>query len=341
MARARPETTPGPLDEIYAPVRAKIEEVDRRFADELSAGDSSIAELLAHVSRYRGKRLRPALLLLSGKAAGNLNPAHIHLAMAVEAVHTATLVHDDVLDEATLRRHAPTVNRLWGNEASVLLGDYLFAAAFKYATRAENIEASRILSDSSAVVCEGELMQIEERGNFDLTEARYIEIVKKKTASLCAASCRLGVLCADGGEDAARSLFEYGESLGVAFQIVDDCLDLVGRESEAGKSLGTDLKKGKLTLPVISMLNRSSSREEILLLLRPKDGGLDVDAVRKSAEESGAIKHALAVAAQFIDSAKACLAADTGPEIRRSMSNLADYVVSSQRRPARAAPVGE
>jgi octaprenyl-diphosphate synthase len=329
VGRPKPDTVIPPLDEIYKPVREELREIDRRFAEEFSAGEAFVAELLAHVSPYRGKRLRPALLLLSGKAAGSLKDEHIHLAMAVESIHTATLVHDDVLDEAALRRYAPTTNKLWGNEASVLLGDYLFAAAFRFAARAENTPASRLLSETSSIVCEGELLQIGERNNFGLSEERYLEIVRKKTASLCSCACRLGVLCAAGGEESMRSLAGYGENLGVAFQIVDDCLDLVGDESETGKSLGTDLRKGKFTLPLLHLLRTTGDAAG--LLRRAVGKPATSDAVRNSLLDAGSIDYALSVAGRHTEKAKMFLATVRLSPIRASLEQLADYVIRRKR----------
>jgi len=329
MGETEPDTRIPSLDEIYKPVREELRETDRRFAEEFSAKEAFVAELLAHVSRYRGKRLRPALLLLSGKAAGGLNDAHIHLSMAVESIHTATLVHDDVLDEAALRRYAPTINKLWGNEASVLLGDYLFAAAFRFAARAENNPASRLLSETSSIVCEGELLQIGERNNFELGEERYIEIVRKKTASLCSCACRLGVLCAAGDEKSMRSLAEYGENLGVAFQIVDDCLDLAGDESETGKSLGTDLSKGKFTLPLLHLLRTTGDAADLLKRTAGEPEALD--AVRDSLFKAGSIDYALSVAARHAEKAKTFLATVQPSPIRTSLEQLAAYVVQRKR----------
>ncbi len=329
MGGTEPDIRIPSLDEIYKPVREELREIDRRFAEEFSAGEAFVAELLAHVSRYRGKRLRPALLLLSGKAAGNLNDAHIHLAMAVESIHTATLVHDDVLDEAALRRYAPTINKLWGNEASVLLGDYLFAAAFRFAARAENNPASRLLSETSSIVCEGELLQIGERNNFELSEERYLKIVRKKTASLCSCACRLGVLCAAGDEKLMRSLAEYGENLGVAFQIVDDCLDLAGDESEAGKSLGTDLSKGKFTLPLLHLLRTTGDAADLLKRAAGEPEALD--AVRDSLLKAGSIDYALSVAGRHAEEAKAFLKTIQPSPVRTSLEQLAAYVVQRKR----------
>ena len=329
MGETEPDIRIPPLDEIYKPVREELRETDRRFAEEFSAGEAFVAELLAHVSRYRGKRLRPALLLLSGKAAGGLNDAHIHLAMAVESIHTATLVHDDVLDEAALRRYAPTINKLWGNEASVLLGDYLFAAAFRFAARAENNPASRLLSETSSIVCEGELLQIGERNNFELGEERYLKIVREKTASLCSCACRLGVLCAAGDEKLMRGLAEYGENLGVAFQIVDDCLDLAGDESEAGKSLGTDLEKGKFTLPLLHLLRTTGDAPDLLKRAAGEPAALN--AVRDSLLKSGSIDYALSVAGRHVEKAKTFLKTIQPSPIRTSLEQLAAYVVQRKR----------
>lgn len=238
---------------MFGPVAADIDESDRIFTATLAQYRSPFGPLIQHLKHYRGKRLRPALLLLVAKACGGITPAHHTLAAAVEMIHTATLVHDDVLDEADLRRHIPTVNAGWGNKVSILLGDMLFTHAFHLASTVD-VRACNLIGDATNRVCAGELRQITERGNLHLGEADYFAIIEGKTAALTECCCRLGALYAGASEDVAERMANFGRDLGLAFQIADDVLDLVGTESSAGKTLGTDLEQRKLTLPVIHCL---------------------------------------------------------------------------------------
>ena len=214
---------------------------------------------MSHLRHYRGKRLRPALLLLTAKAVGDVAPAHHTLAAVVEMVHTATLVHDDVLDEADTRRHARTVNAEWGNKVRILLGDMLFTHAFHLSSTVDR-RACELIGEATNRVCAGELKQVCERGNLHLTEADYFEIVDGKTAALTEVSARLGALYAGADEALADRLAGFGRDLGIAFQIADDLLDLTGHEGTAGKTLGTDLDQQKLTLPLIHALHNAGRK---------------------------------------------------------------------------------
>jgi octaprenyl-diphosphate synthase len=249
--------TPDSLGQLYRPIRGDLEKAERIFTNELASDSRYVRELVAHLRHYRGKQLRPALLLLAARACGRVTPEHHTLAAVVEMIHTATLVHDDVLDHADLRRHVPTVNAHWGNASSVLLGDLLFTHSFYLASTTGSTLACRLIGEATNRVCAGELQQIGERGNLDLSEERYFDIIRGKTAELTACACRLGALFAGADEAVAEALARYGRDLGVAFQIVDDLLDLVGREEQTGKSLGTDLEQQKLTLPLIRLLNQA------------------------------------------------------------------------------------
>ncbi|HEV3021649.1 MAG TPA: polyprenyl synthetase family protein, partial [Pirellulales bacterium] len=203
--------------------------------------------LVQHGFRLGGKRLRPALVLLAAKAVGEITHEHLVLAAVVEMIHTATLVHDDVLDDAAMRRHLDTVNVRWGNQTSVLLGDYLFTHAFHLASTLDTTFACRTIGRATNRVCEGELRQIDTQGRLSLTEAEYLDIIAAKTGELCACACRLGAHYAGAGTALEDRLAHYGRDLGIAFQIVDDLLDLEGDESTIGKSLGTDLDQCKST----------------------------------------------------------------------------------------------
>ena len=262
-----------PWNWLYAPVASELEAVEDILRSELSSEDPFVDGLVKHAFRLGGKRLRPALVLLSAKATGSLKREHIVLAAVVEMIHTATLVHDDVLDEATLRRHRETINARSDNEASVLVGDFLFTHAFALASSLETTFACRLIGRSTNIVCAGELRQIHSRGNFELSEAEYLDIIEAKTAELCACCCRLGAHYAGAEPQVEHALDRYGRNLGVAFQIADDLLDLVGDEASAGKSLGTDLEKQKLTLPLIRLLMSRPVDERHELISRLRRGG--------------------------------------------------------------------
>lgn len=246
------------VSDLFAPVARDLEAVEHVFCRTLDTAERGIDRLLSQLANYRGKRLRPALLLLTAQACGQVTQAHHVLGAVVEMIHTATLVHDDVLDAASLRRHRPTINAGWGNQASILLGDYLFTHAFHLSSTLDDVRACRLIGEATNRVCAGELRQITERGNLGLTEDDYFAIIDAKTAELTSCCCRLGALYAGMPDETVERLALYGRGLGVAFQIADDLLDLVGEERRAGKSLGTDLEQQKLTLPVIRLLAKAS-----------------------------------------------------------------------------------
>jgi octaprenyl-diphosphate synthase len=245
------------LNELFAPIRPELAEAEQIFQRELRSRFLFVQHLVDHCGDYQGKRLRPALLLLAGKASGSLTSSHPVLAAVVEMIHTATLVHDDVLDESVVRRHAATVNAEWGNETAVLLGDYLFTHAFHLAASVDSTLACRWIGQATNKVCEGEMQQVHHRGNLELDEPSYFAIIEGKTAELTAVACRLGAHYAGADAETTGALESYGRNLGIAFQIADDVLDIWGEERVTGKSLGTDLEKQKLTLPVIRLLEVS------------------------------------------------------------------------------------
>jgi octaprenyl-diphosphate synthase len=246
------------LAAVYSSIAPELAEAEQVFAAELESRFPFVQGLVNHCADFRGKRLRPTLVLLTAQASGGLRPAHPVLAAVVEMIHTATLVHDDILDEAVVRRHAATVNAEWGNETAVLMGDFLFTHAFHLAASLESTLACRWIGRATNLVCEGEMQQVHNRGNVDLSEAAYFKIIRGKTAELTAVSCRLGAHYAGADAATVDAMDNYGRDLGVAFQIADDVLDIWGDECTTGKSLGTDLEKQKLTLPLIRLLATSS-----------------------------------------------------------------------------------
>jgi len=282
-----------------------LQDVDRRFEQELVSENPFVRDINEHTRRFRGKRLRPLLCLLTAHAIGNVTESHRILAAVVEMIHTATLVHDDVLDDADVRRHVATVHVRWSNQTSVLYGDYLFTHAFHLAASTGSAEACRIIGRATNRVCEGELMQTRNRGNLQLSEEDYFAIIDGKTAELCAVACEIGARYAGAEHDVIQALERYGRNLGKAFQIADDVLDLIGLESSVGKTLGTDLAQQKLTLPIIRLLQQSApaARERWLSLL---ENGSD-DACReiaRAAREQGAIDDSLATARACAEAAR-------------------------------------
>lgn len=254
-------------------IGAELLEAEKILGDELRSDSPYVCDILEHSTRFRGKRLRPMLLLLTAKACGGIRHDHKVLAAVVEMIHLATLVHDDVLDDAETRRHVATVNARWNNETSVLFGDYLFTHSFHLASSLETTYACRHIGRSTNIVCEGELSQIKERGNLELTEPTYFKIIDGKTAELTALCGHLGAKYAVADEATIKAMEQYGRSLGLAFQIADDVLDLMGNEKKTGKTLGSDLDKQKLTLPLIRLLAKASETDgiEIRRLLAQPD----------------------------------------------------------------------
>ncbi|MBI3823459.1 MAG: polyprenyl synthetase family protein [Planctomycetes bacterium] len=257
LAPAQPRTSAS----LFAPIAADLDEVERILRQTLNNARPGVDRLLAHLAHYKGKRLRPALLLLTALACGKVTSAHHLLAAVVEMIHTATLVHDDVLDSASVRRHVSTVNSLWGNQTSILLGDYLFTHAFHLSSTLDDVRACRIIGEATNRLCAGELQQICGRGNIDLSEDEYFAIIDAKTAELTACSSKLGAMYAGMSDEVIDRMTNFGRSLGLAFQIADDVLDLIGEETLAGKSLGTDLEQQKLTLPIIHLLQSTSPEQ--------------------------------------------------------------------------------
>jgi len=258
------------LEQVVASVEAEMARVDRFLQERLRPGKPELLPLLEHAARFKGKRLRPAQVLLAGKALGGITEDHTKVAAVVELIHTATLVHDDILDDATLRRKLPTLHTLYGIEASLLLGDYIYAVAFTVSTSLEDQTCSQVLGEVTRTVCQGEISQVLFKGKTDLTEEDYLEIIGAKTASLYGAACELGAHYAGAPGEIRERFRNYGYNLGLAFQVVDDCLDLAGDEGKVGKTLGSDVAKGKMTLPLIRVFQGAGEegRKELERLFR-------------------------------------------------------------------------
>jgi octaprenyl-diphosphate synthase len=320
-----------PGSDMFSSIRQDLAEVERILAETLDNPRPCVNRLVAHLEYYRGKRLRPALLLLTARACGPISAAHHVLGAVVEMIHAATLVHDDVLDEATVRRHVATVNAGWGNQTSILLGDYLFTHAFHLASSVD-ARACRIIGQATNLVCEGELRQGTQRGNWTLSEEEYLDIIEGKTAELTACCCRLGALYSGAPAEVVESLTRFGRWLGIAFQITDDLLDLVGEERITGKSLGTDLELQKLTLPIIHLLDQARAEAASRLrqiLSSPHNHKREV--LRPYLDESGAIDYACRRAEEFAVQARSELLCLPASEWRSILEMLTHQVVHRNR----------
>lgn len=316
------------LDALYEPIREELTQFEALLHSELQSRYPSVDQLAKHAFRLGGKRLRPALLLLTAKAVGDVSRDHLVLATVVEMIHTATLVHDDVLDSATMRRHVETANARWGNQASVLLGDFLFTHAFYLASTLSSVSACRIIGRATNIVCEGELRQVASCGNFELLEDEYLGIIEAKTAELCACCCQLGAHYAGADDQTEQALTRFGRGIGMAFQIADDLLDIVGDEAAAGKSLGTDLEQLKLTLPLIRLLSRLGAAERKQLVAELQENpGTRRESLERRLLESGALEYARFKALQFAERARQELNGLAPSHAKNVLCQLTEFVV--------------
>ncbi|MBI2824204.1 MAG: polyprenyl synthetase family protein [Planctomycetia bacterium] len=324
-------TTKHLLDRLYDPVAEELRRVEDVLKSELRSKFPFVDELVRHSFHLGGKRLRPALVLLAGRAAGALERDHVVLAAVMEMIHTATLVHDDVLDQATLRRHLDTVNARWGNESSVLLGDYLFTHSFYLASTLETTFACQTIGRATNIVCEGELRQIESRGDYELSEQEYLDIIEAKTAELCSCCCRLGAHYADAVPDVEEALARFGRYLGIAFQIVDDLLDVQGDEATAGKSLGTDLEQRKPTLPLIRLLSQVDA-EQRAAIVEVLDGNEPqcADVLASWFDATDSLDYTRQKARWFADRAKSELLCLPSSPARSVLERVTDFAVERQ-----------
>ncbi|MFO0972444.1 MAG: polyprenyl synthetase family protein [Phycisphaerae bacterium] len=310
------------------PVAAHLDAVVQVFEDELRSDEPFVSALAARVSEYRGKMLRPTLLLLSAQATGAVRREHVVLAAVLEMVHVATLVHDDVLDDADIRRGAATISRLHGNEAAVLLGDYLISHAYHLCSSLDSQWAARRVAATTNTVCEGELMQVARRGQYDLGVDDYLEIIRRKTAALTSVSCELGAFFAGADASTVDRLARFGRDLGVAFQIVDDLLDLTATEAETGKSLGRDADLGKLTLPLIHFLSSADAaarRRVTDALARGRFRLVDADGDAAALHDS--LEYASGAARDYVRSAIAALADLPPSAARDALAAAAEFVL--------------
>ena len=249
---------------------------DQLILNELSSDVVLINQMGHYIVGNGGKRLRPMLLLLAAKALGKVSPHHLTMAAVIEFIHTATLLHDDVVDESDLRRGKESANAVWGNAASVLVGDYLYSRAFEMMVRTGNMRVMEILSKTTTAIAEGEVLQLLNCNNPETTERKYLEVIARKTAILFSAATRLAAVISDVPSEVEQGLADYGQHLGIAFQLIDDALDYKASQEELGKNLGDDLAEGKPTLPLIYAIQKANPNDANLIIDAIKEGNRDV-----------------------------------------------------------------
>lgn len=318
------------LKEIYRPIEKELADVEKTLRTNLENTDhKSILRISDYLLHAKGKRIRPALAILSAKATGQtstLSSQIISVASAVELIHLASLIHDDVIDHSKFRHNKLTINSKWGDDVSVTLGDYLYAVGFELVSSCKNTDILSCLTRATRLMCEGELAQVYERDNLNLLRERYIIIVKKKTASLFAASCQAGAIASHCRGPAGIALEEYGLNLGIAFQIVDDALDLIAEAKDLGKSPGADLKMGELTLPVLNLLSQYKERNKIIRLIRQKDKKSAFNEIKEKFINSPALPKTKEDISFYIRRAKESLNRLEDSSFRQSLFILADYI---------------
>lgn len=327
QAASEPEVLKRRLSTLYEPIREELAGFEAILAAELQSASPFIDQLLKYGLHLGGKRLRPSLLLLAAKATGRLTSDHLLLATVIEMIHTATLLHDDVLDGAAIRRHGDTVNARWGDQTSVLLGDYLFTHSFHLASTLTGTFACQTIGRATNAVCEGELRQIASRGNFALTEEEYLGIIEAKTAELCACCCRLGAHYAGASPQEEESLARYGRYVGMAFQIADDLLDLLGDEATTGKSLGSDLAQHKPTLPLIRLLAQAPEHRQTVIALLARPDNHRPGALEPWFERTDALMYARQTAARYAQRAGAELNLLAASPARTALRQLTEFVI--------------
>jgi len=310
-------------------VKEKLSLVASQIAAQAQAFDPAIEGYVTYICETSGKRIRPALAILAGDATGQTTDDHLKLGTILELIHLATLVHDDIMDGADTRRGEPTASAKWGNSLSVLLGDCLFAHALTLSTEFDDAELSRKIARAASDVCTGEIIQTQRRFDLNLKVSEYYKIIELKTAALFAVATELGARLSGASEEIQANLHDFGLKLGTAYQIYDDCLDLVGDEAVVGKTLGTDLQKGKLTLPLLNLIREATDTQKAKLnkLLLQKEP-LETSVLAGIADYEGALESALDEARELLKGARADLVGLADSDQRRALIQITEYVDS-------------
>lgn len=309
-------------------IAADIRSVDELIRRRLGSDVALIRQIAEYIITGGGKRLRPALVFLAAGATGYRGAHHVELAAVIEFIHTATLLHDDVVDESELRRGRKTANAEFGNAASVLVGDFLYSRAFQMMVGVGSMRVMEVLSDATNAIAEGEVLQLLNAHNFAISEADYREVIRRKTAKLFEAAAQLGAILGEAGEGLEHGLARYGMHLGTAFQLIDDALDYSGDATHTGKNLGDDLNEGKPTLPLIYVMQRGSRKQAELVRLAIKEGGREAfKAVLEAVHSTGALEYVRDVAKNEAQSARQAIAALPNSNYRDSLLELTKFAV--------------
>jgi len=319
--------------EIFDLLRDDLAAIELELGRDAASGVSTITEIAEYLRAGGGKRIRPSLLLLSAHMLGYSGPAAIRLGTVVEMVHTATLVHDDIIDGADVRRGRPSANTTWGNEKCVLAGDWLYMQAFRVALEEKNLRVLDLLIGLTQQMVEGELIQIQKLGKA-VSEAEYYDLIFRKTASLFAVSMRLGAVLAEASEEQETALAEYGRAVGLAFQIVDDVLDLTATEEVLGKPVASDLREGKATLSVIHSIDHGTARDRQSIQRVLDDRSFERvsrEQIQEILLRNGSVEYAMAAAERYAEESRKALAPLPDSEFKRALLWVPDFVVAREK----------
>ena len=333
MASVDPVGRPSALDlqDIVRLVGDDLIRVEALFAEQARSDVHLVSEIGRYIREGGGKRVRPALLLLAGRLCGCRGERAIVLAATVEFIHAATLLHDDIIDEATVRRGRRSVNSRWGNDITVLLGDFLYTKSMAMALSQDNLPILRLLSDTTLRMIEGEILEIERDGNMEVTEDDHLDLIRRKTADLFAACTRIGALLGEVGDEREQALTSYGLNLGMCFQMVDDLLDFTAEEKTLGKPVASDLREGKVTLPMIFLLRRASAADAEKVRAVLEDRGfrrVTRDEIVRLARDHGALEKARGLAEQYAEAAREDLMAFERSPYRDALEALPGFILA-------------
>jgi octaprenyl-diphosphate synthase len=317
------------LDAVRHLIAGDLEAVDRLIERRLHSDVVLVNQIAHYIVSSGGKRLRPLLVLLSARACGYKGDQHVHLAAVTEFIHTATLLHDDVVDDSQLRRGRKTANAVFGNEASVLVGDFLYSRAFQMMVDVRNMRVMEIMADTTNIIAEGEVLQLLNCGDPETSEEQYLQVIRAKTARLFETAAQLGPILSESRPEQEHALARYGLHLGIAYQLVDDVLDYDGSADEIGKNVGDDLAEGKPTLPLIHAMSNGTPAEVEVVRNAIEHGGRDhIDAVIDAVESTGAITYTARAAAAEADQALEALTEIPPSPYRDALESLAEFSVS-------------
>lgn len=316
------------VKDIYAIIEQDFADVDTLIREQLTSRVPLVEKIADYIVSSGGKRLRPLLVIMTAKALDASGPRANKLAAVIEFLHTATLLHDDVVDTSDMRRGNPTANEKWGNAPSVLVGDFLYARSFQMMVELENLQVMNILSNSTCVIAEGEVLQLVNSKNPDTTEEQYMDVIKGKTAMLFEASTHSSAILCGANPEQEQALKDYGHHLGMAFQLVDDVLDYEGDAETMGKNVGDDLAEGKATLPLIHAM-RVGSEEQVKLIRKAiRKGGLeDIDAIMEIVQTCGSLEYTRQIARQHVELAQNCLNLLADTDAKQALHSLARIAI--------------